>query len=222
MAAAAPGPGAFFALILLLFSPPPPPLRAEEPATEPADTRDAAQARVRSAPAPVTDGGCPRGAAGHRRRSAAEGSRARGLPWAFRLWLPLPIAVPWDWHNRPASPGDLRGSLQRCSGAAGQLQPRLGASSERLSELLGTLMVAWTSHSRESHSPEGRWGWRAGSLSTAGSSGWPWMSSEGSTHTPSSLHTLPQGSARALWIHCHKNRARKVWLLCSDKVFPTV
>ncbi|RMC05790.1 hypothetical protein DUI87_17333 [Hirundo rustica rustica] len=49
--AAAPGLGAFFVLILLLL----PPLRAEEPATEPADTRDAAQARVRSPPAPVTD-----------------------------------------------------------------------------------------------------------------------------------------------------------------------
>ncbi|XP_063272258.1 tectonic-1 [Prinia subflava] len=51
--AAAPGPGAFFVLILLLL--PPPPLRAEELSTEPPDTRDAAHARVRSAPAPVTD-----------------------------------------------------------------------------------------------------------------------------------------------------------------------
>ncbi|KAF4790525.1 tectonic-1 [Turdus rufiventris] len=49
---AAPALGAFFVLILL-FLLPLPPLRAEESAAEPADTRDAA--RVRSAPAPVTD-----------------------------------------------------------------------------------------------------------------------------------------------------------------------
>ncbi|XP_057892827.1 tectonic-1 isoform X2 [Melospiza georgiana] len=49
--AAPPRLGAFFVLILILLLLPPPPLRAEEPA----DTSDAAQARVRSAPAPVTD-----------------------------------------------------------------------------------------------------------------------------------------------------------------------
>ncbi|KAM4763870.1 tectonic-1 [Cyanocitta cristata] len=52
-AMAAAGLGVFFVLILLLL--PPPPLRAEEPAAEPADTHDAAQARARSVPAPVTD-----------------------------------------------------------------------------------------------------------------------------------------------------------------------
>ncbi|XP_048178354.1 tectonic-1 isoform X2 [Corvus hawaiiensis] len=51
---AAPGLGVFFVLILLLLLPPPP-LRAEEPAAEPADTHDAAQARARIVPAPVTD-----------------------------------------------------------------------------------------------------------------------------------------------------------------------
>ncbi|TRZ18321.1 hypothetical protein HGM15179_008746 [Zosterops borbonicus] len=53
MAAAAAGPGDFFIFLLLLL--PPPPLRAEQPAAEPADILDAAQARVRSPPAPVTD-----------------------------------------------------------------------------------------------------------------------------------------------------------------------
>lgn len=57
--AAAAGPGDFFIFLLLLL--PPPPLRAEQPAAEPADILDAAQARVRSPLAPVTDGGCPLG-----------------------------------------------------------------------------------------------------------------------------------------------------------------
>ncbi|KAM4890792.1 tectonic-1 isoform 1-T1 [Sylvia borin] len=52
--AAAPGTGEFFVLILLLLLCPPP-LRAQEPATEPADIRDAAQTRIRSPPAPITD-----------------------------------------------------------------------------------------------------------------------------------------------------------------------
>lgn len=42
----------------------------------------------------------------------------------------------------------------------------------------------------------------------------------GELHTPPEL-AAPQGSAPALWTHCHENRAPKVWLLCSQKVFPT-
>lgn len=99
--AAAPGLGAFFVLTLLLL--PPPPLQAEEPAAEPADTPDAAQARARSVPAPVTDGGCPPGAAGHRRRFLAEGSPARGLP--------LPLRSPGIGTTAWQPPGFSRESL---------------------------------------------------------------------------------------------------------------
>lgn len=142
----------------------------------------------------------------------AEGSSARGLPQAFVLWAPLPIAR--DWHNRPASPG------------ASLHPPQKGSAP------LSTLMVARTSHS--GHPAALRAMGMEGSVpcppsaalgtepSWHRSPGWPWMSLESSTHTPSWLHALPQSSAPALWIHCHKIRADKVWLLCSQKVFPTV
>lgn len=167
-----------------------------------------------------------RGSAARRPRSrtvgalSAEGSPARGLPRAFGLWLPLPIAVTRDCHNRPASPEDL---CKRCLGSPGQLRPRLGASSERLSEL-----PARISHNRDPTALRLGEGGGQGLLPaqrTADSSDLaqePRLALDvlGELHTPPEL-AAPQGSAPALWTHCHENRAPKVWLLCSQKVFPT-
>lgn len=153
--AAPPGLGVFFLILILLL-----PLRAEEPAAEPADTRDAAQAPVRSAPAPVTDGGC---AAGRRRRCPAEGSSAGGLTRAFALWPPLRIAASRDWYTRRLLPR-ISGAL--CSAARAPLggssrcgrgrsePPRRALSSPGHAD--GGRDITY----RESHSAEGR---RAGS-----------------------------------------------------------
>lgn len=91
-------PGAFL-LLLLFFLLLPPPLRAEEPSPEPPappEDRAAAGERLRSRPAPVTDGGC---AAGRGPLSTSLGLReAPLLAWALGS-PPAPTAASGGWEK---------------------------------------------------------------------------------------------------------------------------